>query len=108
MSCENGPRSGQEEKLAQERAEERRKAEIQYKKFEEDLASWSKAETIRRFLVEVEHGLSSDPAKDESFPQRWIEWARAFATSLDPLSAGMDEFFDHYLQFGSDSMSRKR
>jgi hypothetical protein len=37
-----------------------------------------------------------------------LEWARDFATRLDPISGGMDEFFDPYLQFGWDKMNRKR
>jgi len=43
-----------------------------------------------------------------SVSQRWLEWARDFATSLDPLSRKVGELFDHYLQFGWDKMSRKR
>lgn len=78
---ERAERRAREEKLAQERAEERRKAEIQHKKLDEDLANWSKAEAIRRFLVQVEQAMLNDPDKDGGFPQRWSEWARAFRSS---------------------------
>ena len=105
---ERAEKWAREEKLAHERAEERRKAEIQHKKFDEDLANLSKAETIRRFLVQVEQAMSNDTDKDDGFPQRWLQSAKDFATGLDPLSGGVDEFFDHYLQFGWDKMSRKR
>jgi hypothetical protein len=105
---ERAEKRAREETLAQERAEERRKAEIQHKKFDEDLENWSKAETLRRFLAQVELAMSGDPSKDDGFPQRWLEWVRDLATRLDPLSGGIDEFFDHYLQFGWDKMSRKR
>ena len=105
---ERAARRAKGKKLAQERAEERRKAETQHKKFDEDLANWSKAETIRRFLAQVEQAMSNNPNQDDGFPHRWLGWAKDFAPRLDPLSGGTVEFFDHYLQFGWDKMSRRR
>jgi len=94
--------------LAREREEERRKSEIQHKKFEGDLADWSKAEAIRRFLEQVEQTLEKEPSKRPEFAERWLAWAKGHAGRLDPLSKGTDDFLEHYLQFGWDKMTRKR
>lgn len=64
---ERAEERAKEEKLAQERAEQHRRAEIQHKKLEDDLANWSKAETIRRFLRQVEQGMESSAPADPEF-----------------------------------------
>jgi hypothetical protein len=94
--------------LARQRERERHEAEIQHKKFTQDLADWSSAEAIRRFVGKVEKELENQPSKRTDYAERWLAWAKDHATGLDPLSQGMDQFFEHYQQFGWDKMSRKR
>jgi len=105
---ERAAKLARDAELAREREEERRRGEIQHKKFEADLADWSKAEVIRRFLQQVEQALEKDPSKNPEFAERWLAWAKGHAARLDPLSKGTDDFLEHYLQFGWDKMTRKR
>ena len=104
---ERAERRAREEEIARERAEEHRQAEIQHKKFDEDVSNWSKAETIRLFLTQLEREMEVSPPKDLAYGQRWLEWAKDHAVRLDPFSEGTDAFLEHYLQFGWDKMSRR-
>jgi hypothetical protein len=97
-----------EAKLAEERAEDRRKAEIQHKKLSQDLADWSNAETLRRFVQRLEAEIEKDSVHKPEFAERWIDWVKSQAESLDPFSKGVEDFLDHYLQFGWDKMTRRR
>ena len=97
-----------EAKLAEERAEDRRKAEIQHKKLSQDLADWSSAETLRRFVQRLEAEIERNPTHKPEFADRWIDWVKRQADSLDPFYRGVEDFLDHYLQFGWDKMTRHR
>jgi len=97
-----------EEQSAREREQARREAEIRHKKFTEDVANWSSAETIRCFIGQLEKELKNEPSKRTDYAERWLKWAKGYADNLDPFSEGIDQFLDHYQQFGWDKMTRKR
>jgi hypothetical protein len=105
---EREEKRAQEAKLAEERAEDRRKAEIQHKKLSQDLADWSSAETLRHFVQRLETEIEKDPTQKSEFAERWIDWVKRQAESLDPFSRGVEDFLDHYQQFGWDKMTRRR
>lgn len=62
-----------EVKLVEERAEDRRKAEIQHKKLSQDLADWSSAETLRDFVQRLETEIEKDPTRKSEFAEPWID-----------------------------------
>jgi|SRR6185312_524852 len=94
--------------LSRQREEKRREAEILHKKLTEDLTGWATANSLRQFIAHVERELEAEPSKRNDYSENCLRWARGHATRLDPFLEGLDEFFNHYQQFGWDKMRRKR
>ena len=93
---ERDERIRREKEERQEAEAARREAEFQHKKLIDDLGAWSAAETLRRMINQVEKRLLEGAVQNPAYSQRWLEWARAKVVDLDPLSAGLDAFFEQY------------
>jgi hypothetical protein len=105
---EQAEERAKQQKLYAERAEEQRKYETQKKKLLQDLADWSTAETFRRFVEHFEANLVNEPDKRTEHAERWVAWVKRQADDLDPFSKGVEDFLDHYQQFGWDKMTMRR
>jgi hypothetical protein len=85
-----------ERRAEEERAQQHRLAEARVRRLHDHLDVWTKAEALYRLIAHVERRMESEASAELSYAREWLEWARAEATSLDPTSGSMDEFFDHY------------
>jgi hypothetical protein len=79
-----------------ELAHQHRLAGPQFRRLNDDLEDWTKAEALHRLIAHVERRMESEAPADLSYARGWLDWARTEATSLDPTSGSLDEFFDHY------------
>lgn len=80
------------------RYEARRLREINEKrwnKFREYAVNWDERQILLKFLAEVEARLAAedDVAIGDRTLREWVEWAKANAEALNPLSAGAAEMF---------------
>ena len=85
-----------ERKAVEEVAQQRRHAEVRFRRLNDDLEDWAKAEALHRLIEHVERKMESEAPAGISCARRWLDWARTEATNLDPTSGGLEEFFDHY------------
>jgi hypothetical protein len=85
-----------ERRTEEELAQQHRLAEASVQRLHDHLDVWTKAEALRRLIAHVERRMESETPADLSSARAWLDWARAEATSLDPTSESLDEFFDHY------------
>jgi hypothetical protein len=85
-----------ERRAEEELAQQHRLAGPRFRRLNDDLEDWTKAEALHRFIAHVERRMESEAPADLSYARGWLDWARTEATSLDPTSGSLDEFFDHY------------
>jgi len=85
-----------ERRAEEELAQQHRLAEVRFRRLNEHLEDWAKAEALHRLIAHVERKMESEAPADPSFARGWLDWARKEATGLDPTHGGLDEFFDHY------------
>lgn len=81
----------QERARQHQEAERRRKAEeARRKNLEARADAWARAETVRRFVAEVERRARANGQTPSPELRRWLSWAEAHAERLDPLAQGVD------------------
>jgi hypothetical protein len=98
---EKAERQAKERETEGKLADQHRVAKVQFRKLDEDLEDWAKAEALHRLIAHVERKMESETPADLSFAHRWLHWARTEATGLDPTSGSLDEFFQHCRKLGS-------
>ena len=97
---EKAERQAKEREAEEKPAHQRRLAELQFRKLDEDLEDWRKAETLHRLIAHIERKMESETPADLSYARGWLNWARTEATSLDPTSGSLDKFFQNYRTLG--------
>jgi hypothetical protein len=97
---EKAERRAKERETEAKLADQDRLAEVQFRKLDEDLADWTKSVALHRLIAHVERKMESETPADPSYAHRWLHWARTVATSFDPISGSLDEFFRHYRKLG--------
>ncbi len=85
-----------ERRAEEELAQQHRLAVTRFRRLNDHLEGWTKAEALRRLIAHVERKMGSEAPADPSYGRGWLDWARTEATNLDPTSGSLDEFFDHY------------
>ena len=101
---EKAERRETERKAEEQLAHQHRLAEAQFRKLNDHLEDWTKAEALHRLIAKIERKMKSEAPADLSYARGWLDWARAEATSLDPTSGSLDEFFDHYRTIGQPTL----
>jgi hypothetical protein len=97
---EKAERQAKELEAEEKLADQHRLAEVQFRKLDENLENWTKAEMLRRLIAHIERKMDSETPADPSYAYRWLHWARTVVTSLDPTSGSLDDFFHHYRKLG--------
>jgi hypothetical protein len=85
-----------ERRAEEELAQQHRLAEVRFRRLNDHLGDWARAEALHRLIEHVERKMESEAPADLSYARGWLDWASTEATNLDPTSGGLDEFFDHY------------
>jgi len=102
---EKAERQAKEREAEEKLADQHRLAEVQFRKLDENLENWTKAEMLHRLIAHIERKMESETPADPSYAYRWLHWARTVATSLDPTSRSLDDFFQHYRKLGPPKSS---
>ena len=97
---EKAKRVAKERETEEKLADQHRLAEVQFRKLDEDLEDWTKAEALHRLIAHVERKMESETPPEPSYAHKWLHWARTVATSLDPTSGSLAEFFRYYRKLG--------
>jgi hypothetical protein len=97
---EKAERQAKEREAEEKLADQHRLAEVQFRKLDENLENWTKAEMLHRLIAHIERKMESETPADPSYAYRWLHWARTVVTSLDPTSGSLDDFFQHYRKLG--------
>ncbi len=97
---EKAERQAKEREAEEKLADQHRLAEVQFRKLDETLENWTKAEMLHRLIAHIERKMESETPANPSYAYRWLHWARTVATSLDPTSGSLDDFFQHYRELG--------
>lgn len=93
---EKADRRETEQRAEEQIAQKHRFAEALFRRLSDHLEDWTKAEALHRLIAHVERKMESEAPADLAYARGWLDWARTEATSLDPTSGSLDEFFDHY------------
>jgi hypothetical protein len=93
---EKAEKREKQRRAEEELAKQHRLAVARFRKLNDHLEDWTKAGALHRLIAHVECKMESEAPADLSFAREWLDWARTEATSLDPTSGSLDEFFDHY------------
>jgi hypothetical protein len=102
---EKAERQAKEREAEEKLVDQHRLSEVQFRKLDETLENWTKAEMLHRLIAHIERKMESEASADPSYAYRWLNWARTVATSLDPTSGSLDDFFRHHRKLGPPKSS---